>query len=275
MPFAVITDATSSLGDEHLSDQGTPPAVVPSPQCVGLWSVPLNVSETTDRAVTSQPSLAQVSQVMRAACEAGATSVVCPVISARISGTGQAFTAAAQELGIDHEVIDTRVVGGALGLAALAALRGTSPAQAAALAREVAAKSTTTLMVTDLKPLVKGGRLSAPTASVGALLGIVPVIDIRDGQLRLSETVRGKKRARARLVGRLREQLTGSSRVPNRTGQIYDVVVHSPEPEFPEAVRSACEQLPVRTVYHWELPAVLQAHTGPDCWAIAAAPAMR
>lgn len=275
MPFAVITDATSSLGDEYLSDLGTHPAVTPSQQCVGLWSVPLNVSETADRAVTSQPSLAQVSQMMRAARDAGATSVVCPVVSARISGTGQAFTAAAQELGMAHEVIDTRVVGGALGLAALAAGHGTSPAQAAALAREVAAKSTTTVMVTDLKPLVKGGRLSAPTASVGALLGIVPVIDIRDGQLRLSEIVRGKKRTRARLLALLREHLMGSTRVPNRTGQIYDIVVHSPDPEFPDAVRAACEQLPVRIVHHWELPAVLKAHTGPDCWAIAAAPAIR
>ena len=49
-------------------------------------------------------------------------------------------------------------------------------------------------LTTDtLEYLSRGGRLSSVQATVGNILNIKPVIELKDGELKLLEKVRGKK----------------------------------------------------------------------------------
>lgn len=259
MSFALITDSTCAI-----SDQGR-----------AITQVALSVREEDGKATTSQPSLAAISEAFTAAANAGAQAIVAPVLSGKLSGTASAFTTAAASSPIPVDVIDTRTAGGALGLVALVAAEAKTAASAGALAREMSAKSYTGIVVGDVKTLVRGGRLNASKATMAAALGIAPLIEMHNGELKLADTARGKKRARQRLIARAKSHVVGSAKIPNRTGQVIDLMVHCPPDDpFVEQVAEAFRDIPIRRHIVAPLPQVLTAHTGQTYWGIALAPAL-
>ncbi|MDO5727463.1 MAG: DegV family protein [Bowdeniella nasicola] len=258
MSFACITDSTCAL----------------TAQYDHITQVALSVSDDGNP-TTSQPPVSAIVQAYEDAAAAGARSIVAPVLSGNISGTVAAFTTAAASSPIPVDVIDTRTAGGALGLVALVAAEAENAARAGALAREMSAKSFTGIVVGDVKTLVRGGRLNASKATMAAALGITPLIEVRNGRLQLRETARGKKRARARLIARAKSHVVGSAKIPNRTGQVIDLMVHcAPDDPFADQVAQAFADIPIRRHIVAPLPAVLTAHTGEAYWAIALAPAL-
>ncbi|MDO5699973.1 MAG: DegV family protein [Bowdeniella nasicola] len=272
MSFAVVTDQTSGLDPSLVATLRPEHAVAP------LLTVPLVVSRVGDRLTTSQPAIAQIREVLRDASDGGRLPVVAPVLSARISGTGQAFRVAAAQEGVTCEVIDTRTVGGALALAALAATCQRDANAAAAVVREMSAKSATGLVVADLKALARGGRLQAPKAALGTALGIVPLIEMRDGALQVTDMVRGRMRARRRLVTRVLEHVTGRGKARNRTIEPVDIAVHCADADddligLVDAALAEAE-LTVRRRVTMGLPEVLRAHTGDEFWGFALTPAL-
>ena len=142
-------------------------------------------------------------------------------------------------------------------------------ADAAAAARERAARSRSLFYVDTLEYLRRGGRIGAAAALVGGALAVKPLLEIVDGRVVTLERVRTSARALARLE-ELAVQAAGSEPVdvtvahlasPDRAGQLQERL----------ADRLA-ENLGDSEVGCAELGAVLGAHVGPGMLAVCVAP---
>jgi DegV family protein with EDD domain len=159
------------------------------------------------RVTTSQPPPAAFAAAYEAAAARGAAEVVSVHLSGELSGTVRAAGLAAQLAPLPVHVVDSRSAGLGLGFAALAAAeaaRGTvwGPADGASVAgaAEQVGRSTAAWFVVDsLDHLRRGGRLSAAAAAFGTVLGLRPVLVLRDGRIEVAERVRTRRAARERL----------------------------------------------------------------------------
>nr|WP_205693163.1 DegV family protein [Cellulomonas sp. IC4_254] len=159
------------------------------------------------RVTTSQPPPAAFAAAYEAAAARGAVEVVSVHLSGELSGTVRAAGLAAQLAPLPVHVVDSRSAGLGLGFAALAAAeaaRGTvwGPADGATVAgaAEQVGRSTAAWFVVDsLDHLRRGGRLSAAAAAFGTVLGLRPVLALRDGRIEVAERVRTRRAARDRL----------------------------------------------------------------------------
>ncbi|MCQ2437848.1 MAG: DegV family protein [Clostridia bacterium] len=123
--------------------------------------------------------------------------VICVTLSSRLSGTWQSACIAAESFGDKVYVVDSEnaTVGEQILIE-----RGLQLADAGMSAAEIATtldaekKNIRLIALLDtLEYLKKGGRLSSSAAFVGGLLGIKPVICIRDGAVCLLGKARGSK----------------------------------------------------------------------------------
>lgn len=159
------------------------------------------------RVTTSQPPPAAFAAAYEAAAARGAAEVVSVHLSGELSGTVRAAGLAAQLAPLPVHVVDSRSAGLGLGFAALAAAeaaRGTvwGPADGASVAgaAEQVGRSTAAWFVVDsLDHLRRGGRLSAAAAAFGTVLGLRPVLALREGRIEVAERVRTRRAARDRL----------------------------------------------------------------------------
>ena len=112
--------------------------------------------------------------------------------------------------------------------------------------------------VETLEYLLKGGRISKTSATVGGLLGIKPIIIVDDnGALVSAEKVRGRKASLDRLIKRTGEVGKELSR------QVISVV-HGDCPETAEEVKARLIELyGCKDVIIGEIGCAIGAHTGP------------
>lgn len=159
------------------------------------------------RVTTSQPPPAAFAAAYEAAAARGAAEVVSVHLSGELSGTVRAAGLAAQLAPLPVHVVDSRSAGLGLGFAALAAAeaaRGTvwgpgDGASAAGAAEQVGRSTAAWFVVDSLDHLRRGGRLSAAAAAFGTVLGLRPVLALRDGRIEVAERVRTRRAARDRL----------------------------------------------------------------------------
>jgi fatty acid-binding protein DegV len=246
------------------------------------------------RVTTSQPSPAAFAAAYERAASAGATAVVSVHLSGDLSGTVQAARLAAEQARLPVHVVDARSVGMALGYAVLEAARLASagPAMPASLlapvpavplparswfhrravppplpdAEVVAAHATTVasragvwFLVDSLEHLRRGGRLSAPAAALGTVLGLRPLLTLDDGHVVVAEKVRTRRAARDRLQEVVLEDVA-------RRGRARVAVHHLGQPDVAETIAeqfSAWAGDRVAEVVVCETSAVLAAHAGP------------
>lgn len=112
--------------------------------------------------------------------------IVVITLSSNMSGTYQSAVAAAEMAGRKNIfVVDSQTVTGPLGLLVKQAARlrdeGKTGAQIAAQIESLKSRVRLVAMIDTLKYLVKGGRISGVTGAVGTVLGIKPIITLRDG----------------------------------------------------------------------------------------------
>ena len=117
-------------------------------------------------------------------------------------------------------------------------------------------------VVETLKYLKMGGRISAATAVVGGMLGITPILNIRDGVVEAAGKSRGRKGAYQWMEERIKKEPVDTA-LPVAFG-------HSDAP----AVMAECEEyfrarIPGMTVYESDIGAVVGTHAGPGCAGIA------
>lgn len=283
--MAVVTDSTASL----------PPGVAARS---GVQVVPLDVlvdgerfSEGVDlssahlasvlragaRVTTSQPPPAAFAQAYRAAVDRGAREIVSVHLSGDLSGTVRAAELAAMAAPVPVHVVDSRTVVMGLGFAVLAAVaeveaatgsrRQQTPPDGAAVAeraRAVASSTAVYFLVDTLEHLRRGGRLSATAAAFGTVLGMRPILTVRDGRIEVAEKVRTRRAARERL-----EQLAIAE--VTRRGTARVAVHHLDDPITAQAlarqVQSWCGEA-AGTVDVAEISAVIAAHVGPGTLAV-------
>lgn len=139
--------------------------------------------------------------------------VLCP--SEKISGTYRSAVVAAQDFpDADIRVVDTQVVGPALGTLVRKALdwveNGFSADEIIERVINLGKKVRIYFYVDTLEYLQKGGRIGTAKALMGSLLQVKPILLFKDGQVNPYESQRTKKKALARLVELVQSECPGS-----------------------------------------------------------------
>jgi len=283
-PIQVVTDSTASLPPDLAERWGL--TVVPLTVRFGGTDGPegsdLPTSALLERlrsggqVTTSQPSPETFAQVFAAAADAGARAVISVHLSGELSGTVRSAQLGAEGCPVPVHVVDSRSVAMGLGLAAIAAaeaVRGGADADGAVIAaRRAGTGSSAYFLVDSVDHLRRGGRLGAGAAALGTLLGMRPLLTLRDGRLDVAEKVRTRAGALARLEKRAVDEVgqRGRSRVAVHHLGSPDVAQ-----ELADRLTSAlADRLaawpgePTGRVLVSEASAVIGAHVGPGMLAV-------
>ncbi|GGY20522.1 DegV family protein [Streptomyces tanashiensis] len=219
---------------------------------------------------TSRPSPEVFAEAYRRAAEAGAQGVVSLHLSAEVSGTYDAAVLAAKDAPLPVRVVDTRMVGMALGFCALAAAEvaeaGGSLDEAVAAAEKRASGTSAFFYVDTLDYLRRGGRIGAAQALLGSALAVKPLLELDGGRIELREKVRTASKAIARLE-EIAVERAGS-------GSVDIAVHHLSAPERAAALADRLrERVPgIEELQVSEVGAVIGAHTGPGLLAVVVSP---
>ncbi|WP_042367968.1 DegV family protein [Streptacidiphilus neutrinimicus] len=278
MSVAILTDSTAYLPEEAVARYGisvVPLSVVIGDEVLaeGTEISPAQVAAALQRrapVTTSRPNPEAFAAAYRAAAEAGASEVVSLHLSAALSGTYEAALLAAEEAPLPVRVVDTRMVGMALGYCVLAAAetaRSGGTADQAVEAATARAKETAGLFYVDtLEYLRRGGRIGAARAMLGSALAVKPLLHLADGQIQPLEKVRTASRAIARL-----QELA----VAHAGAREVDLAVHHlAAPDRAQALAERLrEQVPqLGELVVSEVGAVIGAHVGPGLLAVVVSP---
>lgn len=299
----VVTDSTASLPPGAAERWGI--EVVPLEVAIGDLRFREGVDLTTSDLLaaltagtpvtTSQPPPAAFARAYARAAERGAREIVSVHLSGELSGTVRGAQLAAAEAPVPVHVVDSRSVAMGLGFAALAAAEAAAPvrspgdasapggrspaaggppgpdpadgASVAERARAMAASAAALFLVDSLDHLRRGGRISAGAAAVGTLLGMRPMLGVRDGRVEVAAKVRTRRAARERLVE------LALAEVPGRTSPRV-AVHHLGQAQVAEALAAEVSGrcgLPAEDVSVSELSAVVGAHAGPGLLGIVVA----
>ncbi|MFD5562194.1 DegV family protein [Kitasatospora griseola] len=294
--LALVTDSTAYLPQEAVDRHRI--QVVPLSVAVGdevfaegVEISPKDVAEALrakHRVTTSRPSPETFTAAYRAAAEAGARGIVSVHLSAELSGTAEAAQLAAATAPIPVRVVDSRLVGMALGSCVLAAAEladALDAARAAESAGEVDGDSTEAdldrvvsaaerraevtngfFYVDTLEHLRRGGRIGTAQALVGSALAVKPLLHLAGGRIEPLEKVRTASRAIARL-----EEIA----VEHAGAQPVDIAVHhlAAEQRAEALAERLRERVPeINELYVSEVGAVIGAHVGPGLLAVVVAP---
>ncbi|AXI77520.1 DegV family protein [Peterkaempfera bronchialis] len=275
---ALVTDSTAYLPQDAVDRHRigvVPLSVVMGDEVLaeGIEVSPKDVAQAlrARRSVTtSRPSPESFAAAYRAAAEAGADAVVSLHLSAELSGTYEAAQLAAESAGLPVRVVDTRLVGMALGYCVLAAAAaaedGGDLEEVAAAAEKRAGSATGYFYVDTLEYLRRGGRIGAARALLGSALAVKPLLHLSGGRIEPLEKVRTASRAIARLEEIAVEQ-AGEAEV--------DIAVHHLAAEDraePLAERLRARIPGLRDLYVGEVGAVIGAHVGPGLLAVVVSP---
>ena len=259
------------------------------------------LTQGSRKVTTSQPSPAAFAAAYEAAAASGAREIVSVHLSGELSGTVRAARLAAASSPVPVHVVDSRAVGMALGFAAIEAARlaalplpepsgptgplagarswwqdrrrgdpvPRSATEVATRAQRTAESARVWFLVDSLDHLRRGGRLSAPAAALGTVLGLRPILTLDAGRVELLEKVRTRRAGRDRLVSLALADASGrtSARV---------AVHHLGQPEIAqglvdELTAALGDRLAEAVVS--ESSAVLAAHAGPGVLGIVVADA--
>ncbi|WP_327073310.1 DegV family protein [Kitasatospora purpeofusca] len=276
--LALVTDSTAYLPQQAVDRHRI--TIVPLSVAVGdevraegVEIAPKDVAEALrgkHRVTTSRPNPEAFAAAYRAAAESGARGILSVHISGELSGTVAAARLAAAESPVPVRVVDSRLVGMALGYGVLAAAEAIEAGQqldeaAAAVVRRTAGTSGF-FYVDTLEYLRRGGRIGAARALLGSALAVKPLLHLAGGRIEPLEKVRTASRAIARL-----EEIA----VERAGEREVDIAVHhlaAEERAEPLAERLRGRIPGLRELYVAEVGAVIGAHVGPGLLAVVVSP---
>ena len=228
------------------------------------------------RMSTSRPSPGELAAAYREVAErTGSREIVSVHLSGAVSGTVEAAELARDEVAgeISVEVVDSRVLGMALGYAvsagAEAASRGEDAQAVAQVVRRHARASRTWFYVDTLEHLRRGGRIGRAQALLGSALAIKPLLTLADGEVHPEEKVRTRAKALARLVDR------SVAAVDQARGEGLEVRLAVHQLAAEDAAADLAAALRERTQIEpdvRELDPVVGVHTGPGTLGVVVAP---
>jgi DegV family protein with EDD domain len=207
---------------------------------------------------TSQPSVGAFEEVFRPFVSAG-DEVVTIVLSARLSGTFNSATLAAQSVDSGRiDVIDSKTTSMAMGFLAMEAARlareGSSKSQIVEMVNRLRDKAHILAGIDTLTYLEKGGRIGHARALLGSLLNVKPILTLKEGEVHPL----GRARGRAQMLDRLVQFL-------EREGKLSQLaILHGAiEQDAAQLRERVAPRYPDLQILLAETGPVLGTHTGP------------
>lgn len=271
MSTVVVTDSTSGLSAAERAEHGI--GVVPLVLVVD-GRERIEGDEVDSGAVvdalrrraeisTSRPAPATFLRAYEAAAKGGATQIISVHLSGGLSGTVEAARSAALESPVPVHVVDSRVIGMALGFATIGAARdaarGLPVEQVVARLEQRCGASTVRLVVHSLEQLRRGGRIGGARALLGSALALKPVLHMVDGHVEPLERVRTAGKAIARLQALT---LQDCHDLPGWADGVDIAVHHLDAQERAAALAEALRESLDSPVSLSPLTAVIGAHVG-------------
>ena len=277
MPVQIVVDSAASLPPEMSDAPGL--RVVPMRLQLGgrsyLDVVDLSptdfyklLRECDEPPTTSAPPPAMFREAFE---RSEGSDVLCLTVAARFSSTYDSARAAAAEYSADNPtahvlVLDTESAAGGQGLVALEAWRasqaGRSLREAAEAARNAVARVRLLAAVDTLYYLSRSGRVPKIAHAGNTLIGIKPIFELAQGEVRTRARPRGTRRAIRRLVKLVREAAAGRG--------VHAAIMHADAPQEAEELRGLAErELSCREVFVSEFTPGMGAHIGPGLLGIA------
>ena len=277
---AVVTDSTADLPTELVEAIGL--RVVPLSVTFGDVSLIAGVTLSSEEfyrrlrsseriPTTSQPAPVWFEEAYADCVDDGHDAIVSIHCSSALSGTVGLARDRAARVPVPVEVIDSRLVGGSLGLAALAAHRvaeaGGTVAEVVAAADRVRREAQSLIVVDHLDHLRRGGRLTGAQAALGTAMRVKPVLQLTDsGRVEVLERTRTWARARDRVVELSTQTAAG--------GPVDLVVVHAVAPErAAELTEQLTGRMEIHECHRALIGPIVGTHVGPGAVGVAVVPA--
>ncbi len=273
--FSLVVDATCDIPREILEENGVgvihifyrfgDETYTSDPKAENYMSIDgfyEKLASTKDFPKTAQPPPKHVLEVYKKMREP----VLVLTVSGELSGLHSTARLAARASRMDLVVYDTRNVSIGFGLLALGVIdlmnKGATREEAIKWLDEHVPKVRVRAYLDTLEYLVKGGRLSKTKGMVGNILGVRPIIEVRDGKVFAEEKVR-KGRGARRLL-----ELLEKDHEPGK--KLCAVTAHATYTQEYEEFRDIIKKEYKPQVFHESrLGAIVGCHIGPGGFGIA------
>ena len=216
---------------------------------------------------TSQPS-PELFERFYLEAESAGDEVICIFLSQELSGTFQCAKLAADMANVDNVYFinsETVCLGESLLVRLAVQLRdeGRSAAAIASLLELAKQHLHLVAVIDDLKYLRKGGRLSGAAAVAGGMLGIKPLICVKEGKVSLAGKARGLPGAYGALFKKLDEMGGVHPTFPSMAG--YSSALREVEP----IQTYLCNNLSLEKALVRQIGCVIGTHAGPGTFGLA------
>ena len=209
----IITDSTLDLPSDLIKEKKIEvlPLLINFGEESYLDGLEINTREMLDRIEKENilPTTAQVTpnrfeEVFKKYLDEG-YKIVTLVLSSEMSGTYQSACIAKNMLDTDDiVVIDSRNVTSGLGVLVLKACEfrdnGDNIFEIEEKIKNIIPKVKSSLSFESLDNLVRGGRLSKTAGTIGSVLGLRLILEVKDGQMAVKDKVRGSKKALKKVI---------------------------------------------------------------------------
>jgi len=215
---------------------------------------------------TSQINPDAFTRVFQKYMDAG-DDVVGIFLSSKLSGTYNSALVAAQEVNPNKIfVVDSKTGTFALATLVREAVKkrdaGMGAAEIAVYLNKLVTRIRLVAIVDTLKYLRMGGRISSASALVGGILGIRPMLDVRDGVIESVGVVRGKRSAMQFFLKYLNTH-------PLDTDLTFSIGHSNTRQECNNLREFLKTYLPIDRAFIGEIGSVIGAHVGPGAFGIA------
>ena len=222
-------------------------------------------STSSELPETSAPSPGAFRAAFESVASAGTDAAVCVTLSSKLSATNEAAAQAARGLSDDFpvEVVDSFSVTMGQGLVVLTAAEvaaaGGSVDDVVAAAISARERLSVFGAIDTLENLRKGGRIGGAAATLGALLSIKPVIEVRDGVVEQES----RQRTRAKSLQYLADKVKAAGPLERLAIMSADATDFSSFLDLMAGARSRHERL------IGEIGPVIGTHAGPGAIGVA------
>lgn len=209
----IITDSTLDLPEDLIREKEIEvlPLLINFGEESYLDGVEINTKNMLDKIEEENvlPTTAQITpnrfeDVFKKYLEQG-YKIVTLLMSSEMSGTYQSACIAKNMLESDDiVVIDSKNVTSGLGVLVLKACEfrdnGDNIFEIEEKIKNLIPKVKSSLSFESLENLVRGGRLSKTAATIGSVLGLRLILEVKDGKMSVKDKVRGSKKALKRVI---------------------------------------------------------------------------
>lgn len=275
--IAIVTDSTANLPAELVAKYNI--TVAPLQLIWGnqvfLDGIDIQPEQFYEKLVqsditptTSQATIATFSEIFHRLTSQG-YDILTIVLSSKLSGTLDSAVQAKQELpNANIELVDSLSTSIPLSMLVLMAARAIEKGAGMAEVKELLARAIPRIKVffavDTLEYLHKGGRIGGAARFLGTALGLKPILELKDGKIDAVEKNRTTKKAHARLI-ELVENNLGEDKHMN-----FMCIIAADAPEAAEYLyKESQARFNPDEIVNGILSPVLGAHTGPGTVGVA------